>query len=338
MNTRKTRPARRAASRTLAVLLLATAAPLALLAVPGVVPFLTDAAGMRAGLARLLTVSLRRELLIASLDVGLLPPRLIPGGLSLRGDAPDGPPFIEAARVEVHLAPRALLARRLEPIAVRVRDAHVRAEGPSPLDLAIETLDLRVDDRAPAASAGDRLPIALDVVLATGGRASVRGTIAPAGAVDIEATIDSVALDPFATWLHLAEGDRGRLGGTVRVEGVLAAPRQITADLVLDDGALTLGRFRAIGRVMAHVDAGADWLLPAGTFDLDASDAEVLQAGGLRKAPGAPARVSGRFAVRDDGTPGVAGLRLGMKRLDLHALPAGPGGFRIEIGPRGRTE
>lgn len=305
----------------------------ALLFVPGVVPRLLEAAGARSALAQRLSHSFRREVGVATIDVGWLPPRLVLNDLSIRDVASDSPPAVEAARVAVDLSPRALLARRVEPIALRVRDVRVRSAGAPAFDLAIASGALQIDDPLAPLPDADLLPVRLELVFAAGGGLRARGTIAPAGMVVLEAVLEAVPLAPFAPILRLAPGDGGSVDGSLKIEGALVAPARIEADLVLQQGTLNLGTAQLRGRARVRIDAAGDWWLPVGTFDLDAGEAEVTRGAGVRKAPGAAARLSGRFALRDDGTPGLTDLRLEMKQLDLRALPAGPRGLRIEIGP-----
>jgi len=325
-----------------------------------------------------------------ALSVGLWPPRFVASGVRVAAGGAQ-PPALEADRVELRLALLPLLARAFVVDSLAIDGATLRlVRGASGLALAgslpaaagdpqhggggpsLAVRDLRVagsravfEDRsvAPPASievvdlagrargAAIGAPIAVDVSgrLAGGGTLRAEGQLGP---LDLELTLDGVALAPFAPWLgkNLRLG-AGSVSGTLRARGplrfegvVLRAPEQLDTELHLADADLRVGE---VG-VRGPVDARAELRVPgdvaaapdrpagaagvqggyAGTFSIDATAAELVYGGAFRKPPGAPATADGKLASQPDGKLGVESVKLSIKRM------GGQGSLAPERGPR----
>lgn len=297
-------------------------------------PFWLERTGLRVRMASELTHALRRPVTIATLDVGLLPPRLSLGDVAVGGGVADARPRFTAGRFDLRFGLRDLLARRVEPVRIDFDRAKVVVDGPPTLVLSIAHGTLAsADDPAPS---GDGTDAAFGWTFAASfddeGRVEASGTIDPAGDASLDATLDRVTLAPFSAWLGVDSSDGARVGGRLAVDGSLVSPRRIEAALRLQEGTIALRDLTLRGDVRATIEASDDWIAPNGRLQIDAS-AGVLERGTLlRKAAGAGARFDAKFGLRPDGRPGLVEPRLRLDRVEMRAIPGAPGGVRLELG------
>lgn len=319
--------------RALVALALALLLVAALLS-PLLRPIWVERTGLRARISAGASRALKRPVAIARLDVGLLPPRLLLEDVSIGAGHGDATPGFAARALSLRASGPGLLAGRFDVEHVELDDVRLRASGPPAIDLSLRRLALeaepvRVERGAPA---DGPLPVRFEAHFEDAGRVAGRGTLDAAGAVSLEATLDRVALAPFAGWLHLAADEDARVEGTLRVEGSLVAPQRIAAALRLRSGAVSLRDLRLHGDVRATIEAADDWLAPTGSLAIDATAGELERGELLRKQPGAPARFEARLGLREDGRHGLVEPRLHLERVQMRALPGGSGGVRIELG------
>jgi hypothetical protein len=166
--------------------------------------------------------------------------------------------------------------------------------------------------------------------LASGGRATARGTVTPAGVVDLDLALEEVALAPAASYLGDGVRFAGSVSGELEVKGPARRPDRIAARLGLPDADVRFDEIALRGRLRLEADLAGGPDAPSGTFDIDATQAELVYGGAFRKPVGTPASVSGRLVSGPDGVLGFDDLKLRVKDLDATAELSG--------GPRLRTE
>jgi hypothetical protein len=245
--------------------------------------------------------------------------------LPLPAEPPDATPAPESAAVERGGTPVSLAIRALE-----LRNAEVLLE-----DRAVDppvTWALRDIDAMARGKALDRpIEIEASLKLGSGGAAAVRGTATLAGELDLEVVLDALALGPLRSYLVDADGALdGLLAGTVRVQGPAASLARISADLAIRDAHFTLSDIAVAGAVEARADLTDALGAPGGSFELDASDAELRYGGAFTKPAGVPASVNGRIVTDARGALGIDDVKLRIQGLDA--------GGRVRMGPPLRVE
>jgi hypothetical protein len=190
-----------------------------------------------------------------------------------------------------------------------------------------EVLDLE------ASAAGSSLEGPLDVSVAgrlgSGGSVRARGTARLDGRLDLDVTLDDVALAPARPYLG-REPIAGMLSGTVAVDGPAATPASLVAKLTLADAKVAVGTVTLGGTVGLDARLAGDLAAPSGTVEVDASAAEVAYGETFTKPAGTAATFSGRLVPGRPGQLGVEDARLRLKNLQ--------GTGRLALGPRTRVE
>lgn len=184
------------------------------------------------------------------------------------------------------------------PVIWKARNLRLRARGTSPHE-----------------------PVAWDLSLdlESGGRLAAVGTVTLAGEVGVEFTLDAVAVAPAQVYLTPGSELSGALSGTVVARGPAAAPASAQIDVALDDGRFQLEDMTLRGRVDIKADVRGGLASPRGTFDIDATDAEILYGEMFEKPPGDAATVTGTIVTESDGTPGVDDVRLKIRNFKANA-------------------
>jgi hypothetical protein len=163
-----------------------------------------------------------------------------------------------------------------------------------------------------------------------GGVVRLEGTLAPGGALDLSAKLDEVDVAPFAPYLGKGLSLGGTADGTLALRGSTAAFDAIEATVEVAHASVHAGSITAEGPVSlrAHL-AGAPAAL-AGTFDLDATRAELTAYGGaFRKPPGAPAKARGQLVRDASGRLGAGDVRLDIEHMN-GALRLAPDGVVVD--------
>lgn len=244
--------------------------------------------------------------------------------LPLPTEPPDAAPAPESAAVEGGGVPVSLAVRALE-----LRDAEVVLEDRT-VDPPV-TWELRDIDVTARGEALDRpIEIEASLRLGSGGVATARGTATLAGGLDLEVAIDALALGPLRSYVGADGVLDGLLAGIVRVQGPAASPARVSADLAIRDAHFALRDIAVAGAVEARADLVDALGAPSGSFDLDASDAELRYGGAFTKPTGVPATVNGRIVTDERGALGIDDVKLRISGLDATG--------RVRMGPPLRVE
>lgn len=212
--------------------------------------------------------------------------------------------------------------------SLRLRGARVVLEDRTVSPPAVWDVE-DVDATAGIASLDEPVDFRLDARVA-GGAVAIEGTAdLAAETLDAEARLDGLGLASLRPYLEAAGELAGAVSGTVRATGSFAAP-ELEADLALADGDLRLDTVALRGALGLRAKLRLGDAL-AGTFDIDATGADLDAAdGAFRKPPGRAARVQGRLVPRDGG-----GLAVDDVVLKIHNVDATG---RVETGRRLRAE
>jgi hypothetical protein len=266
---------------------------------------------------------LARTLMVDSLAVDGASVRLVRTAkgvaLPLPAKFPDATPPSESAAPEgggpsVSLAVRALELRNAEVV---LEDRSVDP----PVTWALRDIDASARGTAP-----DRpVDIEASAELGSGGAVVVRGTATLAGELDLEITLEALALGPLRSYVGAESELDGLLAGTVHVQGPAASPARISADLAIRDARFALSDIAVAGAVEGRADLSDALGAPAGSFDLDASRAELRYGGAFTKPPGVPATVNGRIVTDERGALGFDDVKLRIRDLDATG--------RVRVGP-----
>jgi hypothetical protein len=256
---------------------------------------------------------LGREVRYAALDFGLFPPSLQAVDVAIAGASAESPPLIEAERVALRVALLPLLTRTvvLDSLVVHGAAAHlVRTEDgiqlPRPPP-AQSPPAARAEPSAAAAAEGafavDLAPAGFelrDATVVLEDRSVTPPVIWEARNVALHAR--GAALDgpvDFDLSLDLASGGRIAAAGSATLAGEIDV--QVELDAV------------GVAPVRPYLDPGR------GTFDIDATAAEIRYGEMFKKPPGDAATVKGNIVTESDGTPGVDDVHLKIRNFKASA-------------------
>jgi uncharacterized protein involved in outer membrane biogenesis len=194
------------------------------------------------------------------------------------------------------------------------------------------TWELREID---AEARGDSLdqPIELEAraALASGGRIALEGTATLAGELDLEAQLDDVAVDPLAPYLGPDLELAGRLGGVASVSGAAASPAKLEADLQGRDVRFRRGDVALRGSIDVQAKLADPAGGAAGSFELDATGAELEVGGGFTKPAGTPATVTGRIARASGGGLAFEDVKLLIRNFEATGRVSSLDPLRVEL-------
>jgi uncharacterized protein involved in outer membrane biogenesis len=178
------------------------------------------------------------------------------------------------------------------------------------------TWELRgVSVRARGISAGEPVELDFELELASGGRISGSGDATLAGVVDLEVNLYEVALEPARAYVDSGSTLAGRLSGTIAAVGPAANLESLRVDAKLVDGHFALDDMEVVGSVRVVADLHGSAAAPRGTFDIDATDAEVRYGGMFTKPPGDAATVQGKMVEGVDGSTGIDDLHIKIRNF-----------------------
>jgi AsmA protein len=182
--------------------------------------------------------------------------------------------------------------------------------------------------QARAESLDAPIPFDFSAELASGGKLRGEGTLTLAGQLDARLELDGVALAPARSYV---EADRlgGALSGSVKASGAAEAAR-VSAQLELADGDLALDEIALRGGMSLRADLENLPASPSGSFEIDATAAELVYGEAFRKPPGTQATVSGRLVPQQEGGVGLDEVRLHVRNLDAEG--------KVRTGKRLRAE
>ncbi|HEX2485023.1 MAG TPA: AsmA-like C-terminal region-containing protein, partial [Myxococcota bacterium] len=284
------------------VLVLAVALALVLVALAVALPRIAASDRVRARLVAAVEDAARRSFSYRTLDARLVPPRLVLEGARLEGTSER--PAAEAGRVELRLALLPLVARTLVVRSLQLEDAA----------LAL------VRDETGFHLAGSDLPEEPD-------EPAREPSEPPSRRAGFELAVQRVALERVDVRF-----DDARPGGAPSlelrdVEGELRA-RSLDApvELALRGTAESAGELAVRGGVALR--AALEPHAAKGTFELDASDAELAASAWLHKPAGTPATLRGRILrTRDEN---ARSLRLEGVELELGEVEAA---LEVDVAP-----
>jgi hypothetical protein len=188
--------------------------------------------------------------------------------------------------------------------------------------LVVELVD--VEGSAQGSSPEAPVEVELEGRLASGGRVRAEGRVAPAAELDLVATLDEVALAPFASLAGRDVRLGGAASGRLHARGPARAPDALDLELAMGEAAFVVGDARVAGPVSLRAELRGELARPAGSFSIDATRAEMTYGGAFRKPPGSPASAEGRFATSADGRLRTEGVRVRIQNVG--------GDARIERG------
>lgn len=220
------------------------------------------------------------------------------------------------------------------PVALAIRAFELRSARVLLEDRTLQppvTWDLRdIEADARGAALDQPIQIGASLALASGGTLAARGTARLSGELDLEVDIDALALAPLRAYVGADGTLDGRLAGTVRLQGPAASPTRLSADLALRDARFALSDIAVVGAVDAQAELAGSLAAPTGSFDLDASGAELRYGGAFTKPVGVPASIRGEIVTDERGALGVDDVTLRIRNLDATG--------RARVGPPLRVE
>ncbi len=223
--------------------------------------------------------------------------------------------------------------REDEPFALELhrlvlRDGAVTLEDRTlspPVVWELEDLDARLRGEGSAAP----IDVELSGRLASGGRVRVEGTLVANGPFDLAVALDALRVDPAAVYLQSGQHAAGAASGQVTVRrGSGDDDTRVHLDLVVDEGELAADVLRLRGRMGVVADLERRAGPTAGTFRVDATDAEVDYGSAFTKPRGQSAVATGRI-VQGEGGILLEDTKINVKNFE--------GEVRLETGARTRA-
>ncbi len=175
------------------------------------------------------------------------------------------------------------------------------------------------DVNAEARALSLRSPIAftLSGSLASNGHLRAEGEFQHGGFLNTDVKLEAVELAPFEAYMTKQEQLRGAVTGTLHYVTAQKQAPQLKADLKLAQGNLVFAEVALRGALSLVADLAGSPL--AGTFEIDATQAQVVYGDGVfDKPPGTPATASGRLLPAADGAFAVDDVHVRVHNLDAH--------------------
>jgi AsmA protein len=192
-----------------------------------------------------------------------------------------------------------------------------------------------VELRARGSTLDGPIDVALSGELASGGHVGVEGKVRLDGEVDLAVKLDDLALVRASPYLAEYLGPKGGLAGTlvarVVAKGPVASPTRLEADVRLADGRVETGDVRLLGGATLRADLEGGLEAASGTFELDATDAELVYGESFHKPRGMPAKLAGRLVPGKDGQLAIEDLRVRAANLEASGKLRGGAPTRVEL-------
>ncbi len=208
--------------------------------------------------------------------------------------------------------------------SVELVDAHLlfddRSVTPS---RGFELVD--IDARIEGSGLEDPFDLEISIESKEGGRATVEGSAWLDHELDLVVKLDEFPLLPLDPYLAAADELKGRVTGTVSIEGPFEAPRQVTGELEVADAVLRFQDTVIEGPISWRLQHSGPWGAPNGSFYIDATRARASLAGIYEKAPGRPASIQGKLVTKD-GVIGFDEVELKIENVDAQG--------RLDLGKR----
>jgi hypothetical protein len=239
-------------------------------------------------------------------------------GIQLPRPPPAQSPPAARAEPSAAAAAEGAFAVDLAPAGFELRDATVVLEDRSVTPPVIwEARNVALHARGAALDGPVDFDLSLD--LASGGRIAAAGSATLAGEIDVQVELDAVGVAPVRPYLDPGSELAGTASGTVVVRGPAADLASVRVDIALEDGHVQLEDVTLRGHVEIEADVQGALAAPRGTFDIDATAAEIRYGEMFKKPPGDAATVKGNIVTESDGTPGVDDVHLKIRNFKASA-------------------
>ena len=301
---------------------------------PGGSPPVFEAAGVELEIA--LAPLLARTVVVDSLVVDGATVRLVrtPSGIELpreaaaseapkRGDAAPSPSRGEESEPGEDAEGFALAVRQ-----VALKDCRLLLE-----DRTVSppiTWELRdIAAIATGKSLEDPIDFELSGALLSGGSFRANGEAEIEGAFRIDLRLEDVVLDPAAPYLAKGQRVSGAVSGAVSARGTAREVEGVVVDALLRDGELAFEDLVIRGQMKIRADLEGGLGDATGSFELDATDAEMEYGAAFRKGRGTAATATGRIVTGPDGHIGLQDTQVKIRNFEAEV--------QVETGARTRA-
>jgi len=211
---------------------------------------------------------------------------------------------------------------------VALRDSRVLLEDQSVSPPVLWELD-DVIGTASGESVGDAIDFEIEGSLASGGSVQAKGEAEFGGPFRIDFQLEDVVLAPLAPYLSKGQRVRGAASGTVATLRTEQETERVSVDVVVRGGELAVEDLVVRGEMKILANLGEGFGDAAGSFQLDATDAEVEYGVLLRKGRGTAATATGRIVTGPDGEIGLQDTEVKIENFEAEV--------QVETGARNRT-
>jgi hypothetical protein len=169
----------------------------------------------------------------------------------------------------------------------------------------------------------------IDGVLASGGSLRATGEAEIEGPFRIDLLLTDVALAPLAPYLKKGQRVGGVVSGTVSTLGKERESERISVDVRVGGGELAAEDLSVRGEMKIRAELEGGLGDASGTFQLDATDAELEYGAAFRKGRGTAATATGRIVTGPGGQIGLQDTQVKIKNFEAEV--------QLETGARDRT-
>jgi hypothetical protein len=190
----------------------------------------------------------------------------------------------------------------------------------------------KLDDVVAAASGKsleDLIDFELSGALNSGGSFRASGEAEIEGPFRIDLELEGIVLDPAAPYLAGGQRVRGAASGTVSASGREREAERITVDVLVRDGELAVDDLTVRGEMKIRADLEGGLENANGSFQIDATDAEMEYGAAFRKGRGTAATATGRIVTGPDGHIGLQDTQVKIKNFEAEV--------QLETGARTRA-
>ena len=208
--------------------------------------------------------------------------------------------------------------------SVEIEDAQLLFEDRSVTpSRGFELID--IDARIEGSGLDDPFDLEISIEPKEGGFATVEGSAGLDHDLALVVKFDDFPLLPLDPYLAAADELKGRVTGTLSIEGPPEAPREVTGELEVADAVLRFQDTVIEGPISWRLQHSGPWGAPNGSFYIDATRARASLAGIYEKVPGRPATITGKL-VTTDGVIGFDDVELKIENVDAQG--------RLDLGQR----
>jgi hypothetical protein len=175
----------------------------------------------------------------------------------------------------------------------------------------------------------DPIDFELRGALASGGSFQADGEAEIEGPFRIDFQLENVVLAPAAPYLAKGQRVGGAVSGTVSVLGAEQEAERINVDVRVRGGELAADDLTIRGEMKIRADLEGGLGDATGSFQLDATDAELEYGAAFRKGRGTAATATGRIVTGPDGQIGLRDTQVKIENFEAEV--------QVETGARTRT-